>query len=726
MKSVRIFLLAISVFIFAFSSLVYAEVPQMINYQGKITKSSGALIDTTVAMVFSIYSDSIGVTPLWTETQTVKVEYGVYSVLLGSVIPIPSSVFNGSVRYLGLKVGSDLEMTPRKAMVSVVYAYHSGTADTAHFAMPDADWTINGDTIYHLVGNVCIGTDEPFAKLTLDYKAENQPYGIFSKVSGNDACGVMGAAIASFTTGGNAVGVMGTGAPSPSYGGDNIYGGYFNTIYVPTGIVNNLYGIYALGNGKSSEGTYGVYAKAMNSQVVNYGIYAEVPPEDSGFVGYFQGEKSYFSGKVGIGTTSPTERLDVDGTVRMTGFKMPTGASSGYVLASDASGVGTWQAAPNGGIGGSGTTNYIPKFTAATTIENSAIYESGGNIGIGTTTPSSKLTVNGNIGLYDNAIYLRYGGSDTNHGLAYDSVADGARLFGWQGITLGTTFGGYTERMRITSNGNVGIGTTTPAYKLDVNGDIRASGNIYGNFSGTIDNADKVDGIHASTTPTANYLYPLDASTKIPNARLYTGSGNGFDADKLDGIHGSQFLRNDQSDTLYGNLDVMNWLWVHGNTQVQMSLDVRADAFVGHDVWISGNLHVSGTKTFVQPHPKDTTKTINYVCLEGGEAGTYIRGSGQLQGGVSIIPLPEHFGLVTSENGLTAQVTPRDGTANGYLYVESVTPAQLVVRESGGGSSNAKYDYLVQGVRKGYENYQVIQERKMPRNLDQNQSLLKK
>src|SRR3972149_9271902 len=43
-------------------------------------------------------------------------------------------------------------------------------------------------------------------------------------------------------------------------------------------------------------------------------------------------------------------------------------------------------------------------------------------------------------------------------------------------------------------------------------------------------NSDRLDGFHASSTPTAGYLYPLDGSAKIPNARLYTGSGNGLDA----------------------------------------------------------------------------------------------------------------------------------------------------------------------------------------------------
>jgi type II secretory pathway pseudopilin PulG len=103
------------------------------------------------------------------------------------------------------------------------------------------------------------------------------------------------------------------------------------------------------------------------------------------------------SGNVGIGTVSPGTTLDVNGTARMTGFQLGTTATAGYVLTTNASGVGTWQALPGGGIGGSGTLNYIPKFTAATTLGNSQIYDSGTNVGIGTATPGQKLTVAGTI-----------------------------------------------------------------------------------------------------------------------------------------------------------------------------------------------------------------------------------------------------------------------------------------------------------------------------------------
>ncbi len=70
---------------------------------------------------------------------------------------------------------------------------------------------------------------------------------------------------------------------------------------------------------------------------------------------------------------------------------MPTGASAGHVLTSDATGVGTWQAAP-GGVGGGGTAGYLPKFASATTLGNSALYETSA-IGLGTTTPAAGLSV---------------------------------------------------------------------------------------------------------------------------------------------------------------------------------------------------------------------------------------------------------------------------------------------------------------------------------------------
>lgn len=121
-------------------------------------------------------------------------------------------------------------------------------------------------------------------------------------------------------------------------------------------------------------------------------------------------------------------------------------------------------------------------------------------------------------------------------------------------------------------------------------------------------------------------------------------------------------------------------------------------------VSIKGNLSVSGQKHFVQDHPTDPTKEIVYVALEGGEAGTYIRGTGKLVDGKAVIELPEHFSLVTNQEGLTIHLTPRGEWLQ--LYVVELDTRQSVIREAQGKSG--EFDYLIHGVRNGHEHHEVI------------------
>jgi hypothetical protein len=122
---------------------------------------------------------------------------------------------------------------------------------------------------------------------------------------------------------------------------------------------------------------------------------------------------------------------------------------------------------------------------------------------------------------------------------------------------------------------------------------------------------------------------------------------------------------------------------------------------------VVGSLNVTGTKNFVEAHPTDPTKEIVYAAMEGGEPGTYVRGTAELVNGQVVIDLPEHFGLVTSDKGLTVQLTPRGEWLQ--AYVVSVTPQKLVLGE--GQRKSGKLDYWVQGVRKTQVDFAPIRTR---------------
>lgn len=81
-----------------------------------------------------------------------------------------------------------------------------------------------------------------------------------------------------------------------------------------------------------------------------------------------------------------------------------------------------------------------------------------------------------------------------------------------------------------------------------------------------------------------------------------------------------------------------------------------------------------------------------------------------MENGSAEIDLPEHFSLVTSDEGLTAQITPR-GPVQSMLYVEIVTPEKLIVKASNPNDDNVAFDYMINGVRLGFENHEVIRDK---------------
>jgi hypothetical protein len=139
------------------------------------------------------------------------------------------------------------------------------------------------------------------------------------------------------------------------------------------------------------------------------------------------------------------------------------------------------------------------------------------------------------------------------------------------------------------------------------------------------------------------------------------------------------------------------------------SFNLGVFAYVATASWSasSSGIFTNGGKNFVQNDPHDPTRAIVYTALEAGEAGTYTRGSGRIDGGSARVALDPTFALTTSPDiGLTAVLTPRGAWAD--LYVVSVSTSELVVATHDPQATGIAFDYVINGLRLGFENAPTV------------------
>ena len=257
-------------------------------------------------------------------------------------------------------------------------------------------------------------------------------------------------------------------------------------------------------------------------------------------------------GNVGIGTTSPGYLLhlykaDANFRIQTNGgnnsaIVLDDGSSYGYLIKNVSAGTS------NGALAGALYT-YTDSSKAFQHIHNGTplfTILAGGNVGIGVTNPSEKLIVNGNIGfagdrnryLFMPDIYQATGSIYIQAGFGSASAGGGIRLFGHLATTyiggdvevgmsqkgdflINTHLGG-TRLVTVKQNGNVGIGLTTPAYKLQVSGDVSVAGTNVLRF-GT------VAVLNTNTNPQDIYanIRVIRNESTVNADGMYIGYGNG-------------------------------------------------------------------------------------------------------------------------------------------------------------------------------------------------------
>lgn len=538
-----------------------------LSFQGRLTDSSDNPISSQTNFVFKLYDAASGGNTLWDSAtcQVTPDQDGIFAVILGttsgsgytcsSASEIASSVFSENAEvWLGVKVASDNEATPRIQVATVAYALNAETLQgfplaSATSGTPEATMGATARTVPALnpAGNLVIAATSPTLWSTSGtFAIKGQALSIVTDTGtdGNIAIDPDGTGKLNITLGGATGNQMRitdaniTGDALVSvYAGTNATGfdllglssGSTETTVFSVDESGNTYAAGSVGIGTTNPGvSLDVVGGSIrtNADMYTGDLYLgyddtsatittsdnenlTIDPNSTGDI-YFHGSTYYiddsslaylsglattnytptsgeiradvfrdgnsnyyiqpadtttagvFAGKVGIGTTAPSQKLDVAGNATVSGTLALGPNAPAYAGTCDASAKGklyyngtndqmyycngsSWVVMGSASsVFGSGTQNYIPKWQDSSTLTNSIIYETGGNIGIGTTNPGSyKLNIAGTT-MHQNAVYFA-------NGTTYYVDASGNAKFldliaadtGNPGLTVGNGTTGY-------------------------------------------------------------------------------------------------------------------------------------------------------------------------------------------------------------------------------------------------------------------------------------------
>ena len=391
------------------------------------------------------------------------------------------------------------------------------------------------------------------------------------------------------------------------------------------------------------------------------------------------GDNSFINtGNFGIGTTNPGFKLDVTGDVGVSTYlRLIDGGATQYVSASTPviynynSGDLYLQARGNGA--NQKDIRFVTN-NGTDARDTRMIIKSSGNVGIGTTNPRDILEIKDTFIFGANSSWPSMwpaGVTPSSTNYIFQSSSNGSSVW------FNAASGGYTafaiansEKMRVSSTGNVGIGLTNPTAKLDIAGDASTSGSLVFRGNGTGPTIDVLNGnrLDFQTSPGGDALLAAKV-TLLNNGNVGIGTTNPLATLQVDsstsGSSGQELLRLSRNSATRA-LRILNYDGTTGvaGFTIQGTDDLSAWKTLMHLQPTTGNVGIGLTN----PNYKlDVTGDINltgalYDNGSAGVAGQILSTTGT---GVQWIDAP---------TGSSTNASPWNWSA-GVIYPFSITDA---------------------------------------------------
>ena len=406
------------------------------------------------------------------------------------------------------------------------------------------------------------------------------------------------------------------------------------------------------------------------------------------------------TGLVGIGTTIPNEALDVRGNIVVTGFTSSTNAKIGFLTVTTfepSKIIGAGISIVSGIVTATGT-GIITFFGDATNLQGmptsqwadkdvglgfTSIYNTGGNVGVGTEDPRSTFQVGNNADAGEKGVGISSVGNINATGIITASSF------------IGAVTGDVTGRITGDVVGNINSAGVSTAVTLDVNGDLDVDGHA------------NIDNLSVAGVSTFTGLIDGNGGANIDNVQIGVTGDNEIDTSTgnltIDSAGGTvtvddQFAVTGLS-TFTGAIDANGGatidnvqIGVTGNNEIDTSTGNLTIDSAGGTITVDDNLGVTGTSTFsddVGVVGLTTTKTLLVTGIStftGNVNASYV--------GASSTSFATKLGVGTTEAPVNDIQVRKSGDVEIQVTSETGSAGLTVGRETGNlDTNNAEFRY---------------------------------